>query len=178
MDIAIEWLAAQGRTGQWGTEKVSGVPHRIKQMTEFAESGGLWVAVDEDWKAPGPPAPREDDGEGAAPLVDPGNVVGAVCVGEAWPHVPPASEPELYIRFLIANYQSKRRGVGGILLEKARELARAAGVGVLRVDCYGGDDQKLVRWYESQGFQRQETFVAKGWPGQILVQRLEKERAS
>jgi ribosomal protein S18 acetylase RimI-like enzyme len=177
MDIATEWLVSQGRTGQWGTEKASDRPDRIKSATEFAESGGLWVAVDEDWKEPNSTAPGEQ-GKGASPAVDPRDVVGAVCVGEAWPHIKPASEPELYIRFLIANRESKRRGVGAILLAKARELARVAGVEVLRVDCYGGDDQKLVSWYESQGFQREETYTVKEWPGQVLVQRLENERAS
>ena len=169
-DIAMEWLAAQGRTGQWGTEKASSRPDRIKTMTEFAESGGLWVAVDTDWKEE--PTTQESDGGVVSPVVSTRDVVGAVCVGEAWAHVKPATEPELYIRFLIANHESKRRGVGGLLMAKVRELARDAGVEVLRVDCYNGDDQKLVGWYESQEFQREEPFVVKGWPGMLLTQRL------
>ncbi len=43
------------------------------------------------------------------------------------------------------------RGLGTLLLAKARELTLAAEVNVLRVDCYAGGDGKLVRWYESQG---------------------------
>ena len=178
MDIATEWLVAQGRTGQWGTEKPSRRPDRIAQLTELAESGGLWVAVDEDWKEadhrPQPPIEVTND---AVSTESTRGVLGAVCVGEAMPYVKPASEPELYIRFLVADRKSKRRGVGATLLAKTRDLAREAGVGLLRVDCYAGDDQGLVRWYESQGFQRVEAFTVKGWPGQVLSQRLEGERS-
>jgi len=164
MDIATDWLAAQGRTGQWGTERPSGRPDRVTTMGAFAESGGLWVVVDEGDGKAGPPEAQKESGTDG--------VLGAICVGQAMPYVEPASQPELYIRFLITDRSSTRRGLGGVLLDKSRDLARAAGVGMLRVDCYAGDDQKLVRWYESQGFQRAEAFVVQGWPGQVLVQRL------
>jgi hypothetical protein len=33
----------------------------------------------------------------------------------------------------------------------------------------------LVLYYESQGFERMETFETNGWPGQVLKQRLDKD---
>jgi hypothetical protein len=48
---------------------------------------------------------------------------------------------------------------------------------LVRVDCYAGDDQALVRYYESQGFRRVRPFVVeltgdRSWPGQLLEDRL------
>ncbi|KAK0726000.1 acyl-CoA N-acyltransferase [Lasiosphaeris hirsuta] len=153
MDIATQWLVQQGCDGQWGTGTHSDRPDRIKQATEFAESGGLWVAVTNDSQKA---------------------VIGAVCVGDAFPYVTPATEPELYIKLLLTDRSYKGRGLGALLLEKARALAREAGVAVMRVDCYRGPDERLVRYYESQGFQRVEAFMVKGeWPAQLLMQRLD-----
>jgi GNAT superfamily N-acetyltransferase len=66
--------------------------------------------------------------------------------------------------------------IGTMLLDHARELARADGVELLRVDCFAGGDGALVRYYEKQGFTRAEQFVVpvndSEWPGQVLIQRL------
>jgi GNAT superfamily N-acetyltransferase len=65
-------------------------------------------------------------------------VVGALTVGQANPYVQPATEPELDVQFLISDRASSGSGIGTILLEQARTLARKAGVCILRVDCYAG----------------------------------------
>ena len=148
LDGAVEWLVAAGRTGQWGTEPHSTRPGRIEQITGFADSGGLWIA---------------ETG---------GRAVGALTVGEAMPYVPAAVEPELYVRLLVTERASAGHGIGTTLLGLARELAREQGVGLLRVDCYAGGDGALVRYYERQGFTRDQTFSIGDWPGQILVERL------
>ncbi|MFI7061455.1 GNAT family N-acetyltransferase [Kribbella sp. NPDC050124] len=152
LDGATEWLVAQGRTDQWGTEPHSTNPRRIAQITGFADDGGLWVA--------------EDDGR----------VVGALAVGDAMPYVPPAEEPELYVRLLVTDRASAGLGIGTTLLDHARKLARDAGVGMLRVDCFAGGDGALVRYYEKQGFTRMVEFAVpvndSEWPGQVLFQRL------
>lgn len=146
MDGAVEWLAARGRTGQWGTARQSTDPRRIATFTSWAEAGELWVA--------------ERDGA----------IVGGLAVGAAPAHVPPAAEPERYVNLLIGH------GVGRALLDHARDLARAAGVALLRVDCYAGDDRALVRYYEREGFTATEPFTVdtpRGpWPGQVLEQRV------
>ena len=153
LDGATEWLVARGRTDQWGTEPHSTSPRRIEQITGFADDNGLWVA--------------EADGR----------VVGALAVGDSMPYVPPAAEPELYVRLLVTERASAGQNIGGVLLDHARELARAAGVGLLRVDCFAGGDGALVRYYEKQGFTREAEFAVprvngSDWPGQVLAQRL------
>jgi len=152
LDGATEWLVARGRTDQWGTEPHSANPRRVAQITAFADDG-LWVA--------------EADGR----------VVGALAVGDAMPYVPAATEPELYVGLLVTERGSAGHNLGGELLDHARELARTAGVGVLRVDCFAGGDGALVRYYEKQGFTRDVEFAVprvndSDWPGQVLVQRL------
>jgi GNAT superfamily N-acetyltransferase len=90
--------------------------------------------------------------------------------------VPPADEPELYVRLLVTERASKGQNIGGQLLEHAVKLARDAGAGLLRVDCFAGGDGALIRYYEKQGFTRTEAFAVpvsgSEWPGQVLAQRV------
>ncbi|HEY0472032.1 MAG TPA: GNAT family N-acetyltransferase [Kribbella sp.] len=152
LDGATEWLVAQGRTQQWGTEPHSTSPRRVEQVNGFVDSQGLWIA------------------ESA------GHAVGALAVGEAMPYVPAATEPELYVQLLVTDRASAGQGVGAGLLDHARSLARENGVDLLRLDCFAGGDGALVRYYEKQGFTRAEPFAVRvndsEWPGQVLVQRL------
>ncbi|KAK7193382.1 hypothetical protein DPSP01_010955 [Paraphaeosphaeria sporulosa] len=155
MDERTEWLVAQGLTGQWGRERQSDQPRRVEGATKMAKSGGTWVAIEK------------------GPLEDSEQVLGVVTVGDAASYVNPGTEPELYINYLITDpKRGGGRGLGGLLVEKAKALAKEKGVHILRLDCYAGGDGKLVRWYESQGFQKQEAFEEKGWPGQVLSMRL------
>jgi GNAT superfamily N-acetyltransferase len=152
LDRATEWLVAIGRTDQWGTEPASTNQRRIDQVRGFADDRELSVA--------------ETDGK----------VVGALAVGAALPYVPPATEPELYVRLLVTDRAAKGSGIGTELLDHARSLAKELGVGLLRVDCFAGGDGALVRYYEKQGFTRAEEFTVHvtgtDWPGQVLSQRL------
>jgi GNAT superfamily N-acetyltransferase len=153
LDGATEWLVGRGLTEQWGTEPHSTSPRRVAQISGFADDDGLWV------------------GE-----VD-GRVVGALAVGAAMEYVPPATEPELYVRLLVTERASAGQNIGGVLLDHARKLARVAGVSLMRVDCFAGADGALVRYYESQGFTRDVEFAVPrvnepDWPGQVLAQRL------
>ncbi|MBO4210141.1 GNAT family N-acetyltransferase [Micromonospora echinofusca] len=153
LDDATAWLVARGRTGQWGTEPASTDPRRVAQAQEYAASGGLYLAVLGD------------------------RPVGALVVGATVEYVPPVDEPELFVRLLVTDRAYAGRDIGGRLLAYAAELTRAAGIGLLRVDCYAGDDGALVRWYERAGFTRTERFtVARPgrppWPGQVLARRL------
>ena len=52
-------------------------------------------------------------------------------------------------------------------MRHADALAAAAGVPVLRVDCWAGAPT-LVGWYERQGFVRAGTFDYHGWIGPDL----------
>ncbi|WP_285706562.1 GNAT family N-acetyltransferase [Microtetraspora sp. NBRC 16547] len=147
-DSAVAWLTERGRTGQWGSAPFSTDPARIESITRWASEGGMRIA--------------EIDGEPA----------GCVVVGAAMPYVPPPVEPELYVHGLVIDKRFSGQKVGAALLGWAREEAARRGVGLLRVDCYAGDDGKLVKYYESMGFSRTDTFTVGEWPGQVLEMRI------
>ncbi|RVX40753.1 acetyltransferase (GNAT) family protein [Nonomuraea polychroma] len=147
-DSAVAWLTAQGRTGQWGSRPFTGDPRRTQQITHWAESGGMRIA---------------DIG---------GTPAGCVVVGPAHDYVTPATEPELYVQALVTDRRHAGRRVGRTLLDWAAQHARALGLPLLRVDCYAGDDGRLVAYYESCGFTRVQPFTVGEWPGMLLQRRL------
>jgi GNAT superfamily N-acetyltransferase len=151
LDDAQDWLATQGRTGQWGTDHWSGMPAAVDRFTELATSATVWLAT--------------IDGAAA------GVIITSVTPPD---YVPPAPEPEHYVSLLVTARAFAGAGVGATLLAHARTEARAAAVGLLRVDCYDGDDHRLVAYYEKQGFTSIATFQARNgtWPGRLLAQRL------
>ncbi|MFI5909149.1 GNAT family N-acetyltransferase [Dactylosporangium sp. NPDC051541] len=153
LDAATAWLAARGRTGQWGTEPHSTNPRRLAALAAWVPQGHLHIA-DLD-----------------------GRPVGALVVGAAPDHVPAASGPELYVNLLVTSRTHTGKGLGGALLDHARSLALHRGLPLLRVDCYRGDDRALVGWYERQGFTATAPFTVTlpdgaEWPGQVLEQDL------
>ncbi len=144
-DDAVAWLNSVGNTQQWGTTPFSGDAKRAAAVALWAGSGAAVIATRDDLP------------------------VGAMAVGEATPYAPPATEPELYVVALVARHGS---GSGRVLLRCADAIARELDVSLLRVDCYAGGDQALVRFYESAGYTRTHAFDVKGWPGQVLERRL------
>ncbi|TXS41058.1 GNAT family N-acetyltransferase [Streptomyces sp. uw30] len=153
LDSGVEWLVAQGRTGQWGTKPLSERPGTVESVTRHMNEGSVFIA--------------EIDGVPAAGLTLTDSP------GASLSHLPPPGEPERYIHWLASDRRFKGHGAGSALLAHAADVTRQAGVSLLRVDCYAGDDGKLVGYYESQGFVRTETYVGKdGWPGQVLARRV------
>ncbi|MFI6291096.1 GNAT family N-acetyltransferase [Nonomuraea sp. NPDC050790] len=143
-DGAVAWLVAQGRTGQWGGEPFSDDPKRHAQVREWAEGGGMRIA--------------ESGGEPAGCLV----------LGPPHPYVDPAPEPELYVQALVIDQRFSGHGVGRALLDLALREARERRARLLRVDCYAGDDGRLIAYYERWGFTREKPFSVGAWPGMIL----------
>ncbi len=146
-DAAVRWLVALGRTGQWGTEPFSARPERVRQVHRWATGGGLRVA--------------ELDGD----------VVGALVLGSAPGYAPPATEPELYVQAFVTERRHRGLGIGGALLERACAETIRRGLRVLRLDCWGGGDRALVRYYEAAGFTSVEAFKVGDWEGRILLRR-------
>jgi len=146
-DAAVRWLVAQGRTGQWGTEPFSTRPERVRQAHGWAAGGGLRIA--------------EVGGE----------VAGAIVLGDAPSYAPPATEPELYVQAFVTDRERRGQGVGAALLERACAETVARGLRVLRLDCWGGGDRALVRYYERAGFTPTERFLVGAWEGQVLERR-------
>ena len=149
MDEAVAWLAAQGRPGQWGTEPISASPAKAERMRQEVEGNDLWLA--------------EISGE----------AVGAMLLGEKpMPYVAPVDERELYLHLLVTSRRFSGRGIGAALTGQAKAVAAGRGIDLIRVDCYAGDDRKLVAAYERMGFVPTEPFTVNDWPGQVLAMRL------
>lgn len=148
-DEAVVWLAERGLSGQWGSQPWSERPDRRERVASLAVSSGTTVAQVEK------------------------NVVGALEVNEVSPsYAPVTNEPGLYIDLLLTSRRFIGKGIGTALLDHARAECLARGLSLLRVDCWAGGRQQLVRYYESAGFTATELFDRGGWPGQLLVQRL------
>ncbi|MEU9170768.1 GNAT family N-acetyltransferase [Streptomyces sp. NPDC048420] len=155
LDSCVEWLVAQGRPGQWGTKPLSGSPKTVESVARYIDEGSVYIA--------------EAGGVPAATLTvtdSPGAYLA---------HLPSPGEPERYIHWLASDRRFKGHGIGSALLAHAAEETRRAGVALLRVDCYAGDDRKLVAYYEANGFAPTETYTAganNDWPGQVLAMRV------
>ncbi|MGW2701029.1 GNAT family N-acetyltransferase [Streptomyces sp. NPDC001340] len=153
-DSAVEWLVAQGRTQQWGTTPWSKNPRAVAMITRYVTEGTPYIA--------------EYGGVPAATLT---------LTDAPGEYLRPADEPERYIHTFASDRRFKGHGVGAALLAHAAEETRRAGVSLLRVDCYAGDDRKLVAFYERNGFVPTESFSvtmlgADDWPGQVLARRV------
>ncbi|QFG26361.1 GNAT family N-acetyltransferase [Actinomadura sp. WMMB 499] len=149
LDGAVAWLVREGRAGQWGTEPWSLDPRRVERIDGIAREDGIWAA--------------EVDGRPA----------GFMAAGPAPPHyVEPVDEPELYITLLVTDRAFAGHGVGAALIGEARREAAARGAGLLRVDCYGGGDGRLVEYYRRNGFEPVAEFTVGDWPGRLLAQRV------
>ncbi|WP_306368280.1 GNAT family N-acetyltransferase [Nocardiopsis sp. CC223A] len=149
LDSAVEWLVSNNRTGQWGTESWSSRPKSVERIRTMLTDAEPWIA--------------EIDGEPAGTLVldtAPG------------PEVPPADEPEVYVRLLVTDRRFAGRGVGSALLEHAAEETRRRNVSLLRVDCFAGNEGRLVAYYTRQGFTPTDTFTVGDWHGQVLARRV------
>ncbi|MDT0441907.1 GNAT family N-acetyltransferase [Streptomyces johnsoniae] len=152
LDGAVAWLAGRGRTGQWGSEPWSARPRAVERVREIVASGAPWIA--------------EIDGEPAGSLtLTPG----------PGPYIAPVDEPEVYVHLLVTDRRFAGRGVGAALLAHAVAETRRQGVDLLRVDCYAGDDGRLVAYYRDQGFTPTERFSVGDWPGQLLARRMSAE---
>jgi GNAT superfamily N-acetyltransferase len=153
LDSCVEWLVAQGRTGQWGSKPLSEHRRTVESVVGYMDEGETYIA--------------EVDGVPAATLTL------TDAPGAYLSHLAPPGEPERYIHWLASDRRFKGRGVGSALLTHAAEETGRAGVRLLRVDCYAGDDGKLVRYYESNGFTPTEPYTGRDeWPGQVLARRL------
>ncbi|MET8555730.1 GNAT family N-acetyltransferase [Streptomyces sp. NPDC004959] len=155
LDGAVDWLTAQGLSGQWGTRHFTDRPRAVELVEEYFAKGEPWVA--------------ELDGR----------VVGSMTLREGpGPSPGPAPEPERSLHFLVSDRSLAGHGIGAALVAHAVAEARRAGAGLLRVDCYAGDDGRLVDYYVACGFRPAERFDQDGWPGQVLTIRLDDARSA
>lgn len=154
LDSSVEWLVSHGRTEQWGTRPLSENPRVAESVAGFMGRGTTYLA--------------EIDGVPAATLTL------TDAPGAYLSHLPSPGEPERYIHWLASDRRFKGQGAGAALLAHAAEVTRRAGVRLLRVDCYGGGDRRLVAYYEANGFTPTHTYTTgeNDWPGQVLARRV------
>lgn len=150
LDAAVAWLASQGRTGQWGEVPFSTIEARVEQIRTMLSERTARIA--------------EQDGQ----------VVGVCILADTpLPYVEPAPAPELYLQLLVTDRARSGSGIGRVLVEDAVEIARERGVDQMRLDCYAGDDQALIRTYEGFGFELERRFTVdtgqpEPWPGALM----------
>ncbi|MFI6447969.1 GNAT family N-acetyltransferase [Kitasatospora sp. NPDC050543] len=154
LDSAIAWLASLGRTGQWGDRPWSSRPAAVEHIHGYTRDFLVRLA--------------EDAG---------GRTVGCCVLAEVAPdYVTAAPERELYVRNLVTDRSRSGSGIGAALIADAVEEARRRGIGLLRVDCYAGDDRRLVGRYRALGFTETNAFEVQQpsgpWPGQVLEIRV------
>ena len=157
-DEAVKWMNARGNTQQWGTAPWTRNQKREAAIGDQARGGGMRIAEDQD-----------------------GVVLGALVITEVpAAYVPAAAERELYINLLLVSRRHGGQGIGAVLIEHAKQEAAARGIGLIRVDCWAGQDGSLVRVYEKYGFSRVQDFTvalpAGEWPGTLLAMRLARQR--
>jgi GNAT superfamily N-acetyltransferase len=152
-DEAVQWMNARGNTQQWGTTPWSASQKREAAIRDQSLGGGMRIAEDQD-----------------------GAVLGAMVItGTRQAYVPAAGEPELYVNLLLVSRRHSGQGIGAALIEDAKQEAAARDIGLIRVDCWAGEDGSLVRVYEKYGFSRVQelavTLPAGVWPGMLLAIR-------
>ena len=126
-DEAVLWLTDRGLSGQWGNQPWSERPETKERVANLASSSGFTVAEVGD------------------------EVVGALEVSEVSPsYAPKTDEPGMYIVLLLASRRFIGQGIGTALLDYARTDCLARGLSLLRVDCWAGGQQQLVRYYNPQ----------------------------
>ncbi|MFK0190195.1 GNAT family N-acetyltransferase [Kitasatospora sp. NPDC090308] len=182
LDGAVAWLAARGRTDQWGPVPWSRRPGAVERAGRVTAEHLVRIAWPDDGGGGqgggggggGDGGDGESGGGGGGPL--------GICVlaDRAPAGLPAAGEPELFVRWLVTDPAHRGAGVGAALVADARRLARERGAGLLRVDCYAGGDGGLVAQYERLGFTRTAAFTEDRptgpWPGQLLELRVHPGR--
>lgn len=128
-DDNVAWLVEQGRAVQWGSEPFSENPKLVEFVRDLLTSGTVTIAE------------IAGDAAGASVVTD-----------HPMPYVPATREPERYLKLLIVSPAHRGDKIGHRLIELAREATIAAGVSILRVDCWAGGDRRLVSYYISEGF--------------------------
>ncbi|MEW1691045.1 GNAT family N-acetyltransferase [Streptomyces sp. NPDC091265] len=151
LDAAVVWMNGRGNTQQWGTTPYSQKPGGVARIERYTTESDPWVA-----ELAGTPVGAVVLDSGPAPQTP----------------IAPAGEPERYVRLLISDRRFAGRGIGAALLAHAAEETRRAGVQLLRVDCWAGGGGELVAFYERNGFDPTDPFLAGDWPGQVLARRV------
>ncbi|GAW23420.1 hypothetical protein ANO14919_129790 [Xylariales sp. No.14919] len=170
----IAWLSTVGSGEQWGTRPVReanpGALQKTRSWVERSErnANAQWSS---DWC-------RAFIAEASNGVPVAGIVLDSKAPAYVSSVLPEqdASDPFVYLAYLISNRHAgeERKGAAAALIAFAKDQVRGVGLNRICLDCWRGNDRKLVRYYESQGFKVLEDFtpVEKDWPGSVLEMRL------
>lgn len=197
-DGSLPHLASKGSGQQWGARPFSerdGVRDRVESWIAVSEAsrrgeqgvepGRLFIAEVEL-----PSEGQEGDGLFVRTDVQSGKELLSVAAAgvrkDWWPtyfkqfdHLQKLADSEdaaggvMYLEVLISDFRTgpARKGAGAVLLQKVKEYAVSKGATKLYLDCFAGNDENLVKFYEAQGFVSVADFVDEksgGWPGRVL----------
>ncbi|WP_338900164.1 GNAT family N-acetyltransferase [Streptomyces sp. TG1A-60] len=151
LDSAVAWMNDRGNTEQWGTVPYSQRPDAAERVGRYTTENAPYIA-----ELNGTPVGALVLDSGPSPQMP----------------IPPAEEPERYVRLLVSDRRYAGLGIGAALLTHAAGEARRAGVQLLRVDCWAGGGGRLVTFYERNGFTPTDRFLSGTWPGQVLARRV------
>ncbi|EXJ80120.1 hypothetical protein A1O1_08262 [Capronia coronata CBS 617.96] len=84
------------------------------------------------------------------------------------------NDPFIYLLYLLSDRRTAPygKGAGAALISHAKDEARNLGLRRICLDCWRGNDNKLVHYYEKQGFRVIGNFDADNWPGAVMEMRL------
>ncbi|EME83859.1 uncharacterized protein MYCFIDRAFT_195071 [Pseudocercospora fijiensis CIRAD86] len=181
MDSQIAWLSEIGSAEQWGTESVResrpDVGKRAQEWIERSERENQWGL---EWCRAFVAGAETALGNAESTHSIP--VSALVLEGKSPEYVrsilPEQDEkdPFVYLAYLMSNRKAGvlGKGAGSALIAFAKDRVREAGVLRICLDCFAGNDRKLVKYYESQGFHLIKEFAAgdKNWPCAVLEMRL------
>lgn len=142
-DSQISWLTTMGSAGQWGTKPIrqanAAASERTRSWVERSEHNAQWSS---DWCRA-----FVAEASNSTP------VAGLVLESKAPAYVhsvlpeQDATDPFVYMAYLLSNRNAGEhsKGSGAALIAFAKDQTRAVDVKRLCVDCWRGNDRKLVK---------------------------------
>lgn len=142
-DSQISWLSAVGSIGQWGTQ-----PSR-ESNPSILERCNRWVEKSEQRAEWGSEWCRAFVAEASSGTPVAGLVLAAESPAVTRAILPEQDEkdPFVYLAYLISNREAggEEKGAGAALVAFAKEETRRAGLKRICLDCWAGNDRKLVK---------------------------------
>ncbi|GAB7365574.1 hypothetical protein MBLNU230_g6646t1 [Neophaeotheca triangularis] len=182
MDSHIQWLSANGSSGQWGTQPVRearpNITSRAEAWIKKSEEGGEWGS---DWcRAFIVEANHNNKNTSSERIKTP--VAGLVLTASSADYVRSVlpeqdkAQPFVYLSYVMTNRHAGTlaKGAGAFAIDAAKTQTCDLGFKRLCLDCWAGNERKLVRYYESQGFEAIGDFedAEDDWPCTVLEMRL------
>lgn len=142
-DSQLSWLSTVGSGDQWGTKSIREVDPtasgRTRSWIERSEQNAQWSS---DWC-------RSFVAEASSGVLVAGIVLDSKAPAYVHSVLPEQdeSDPFVYLAYLMSNRHAgeERKGAAAALIAFAKDQVRSAGLNRICLDCWRGNDRKLVR---------------------------------